>query len=345
MPAPSVTVVFLVYNRREELRESLERMRESEYDGPIDYIVVDNASEDGSADMIRQDFPDVQLLTHERNVGVSGWNIGFAAAEGDWILALDDDCYLPPDGLAKAVAAAREHEADLVSFRVVSTHDPNHFFDDEWFAGLFGFWGCAVLVRTPALKELEGYDPEIFVYSNETEFTMRFLDRGYRHLHYPDVVAQHMKKPAEWKPPEETDMRPRHINNHHHGYTAAKLLRPRDALGALIAMVATELRDGFRLNWRCAVAAPHVVRGFVHGLRHREPLRPEVSRTYRMNYWVFAPPWWLSRSPLDLARSVPKEIARRRFLEGERESSPSRRQEYFDKRRRYYPEGAGVLEL
>ncbi len=106
-----MTIVFLVYNRREELRESLERMRASDYGGEVDYIVVDNASTDGSGDRVREEFPDVRLMTHAKNVGVSGWNIGFAEARGDWVLALDDDCYLPPDGLRRAIAAAGEHAA------------------------------------------------------------------------------------------------------------------------------------------------------------------------------------------------------------------------------------------
>lgn len=346
VPRPSVTVVFLVFNRRDELRTSLRKMlEESDYDGEIEVIVVDNASTDGSGDMVREEFPNARVLEHERNVGVSGWNIGFAAATGDWILALDDDCYLPPDGLRRAVDAALEHQADMVSFSVVSTHDPDHYFTNEWFAGLFGFWGCAVLVRTPVLQELEGYDPEIFVWSNETEFTIRFLDRGYRHLHFPEVVAQHMKKPPEWKPPEETDMRPRHINNHHHGYTVGKLLQPRDAVSAVFAMVLTELRDGVRLNWRCAVAAPHVIYGFIHGLKHRDPVRPEVSRCYRENYWTFASPFQMSRPPGQLLRALPREIARRRVTEDRREPTPSRRDEYFAERERYYPDHPAVLQL
>src|SRR5437764_14739343 len=108
----TATSVFLVYNRREELRESLQRMLEdSEYPSErVAVIVVDNASTDGSAEMVRQEFPAVQVLEHDRNVGVSGFNAGFAAAKGEWVLALDDDCYLPPDGLRRAVAAARDHE-------------------------------------------------------------------------------------------------------------------------------------------------------------------------------------------------------------------------------------------
>jgi GT2 family glycosyltransferase len=342
---PSVTLVYLVYNRRDELRDSLQRMLQSDYDSArVDVIVVDNASTDGSGDMVREEFPDVQLLSHEKNVGVSGWNVGFAAAKGDWVLALDDDCYLPPDGLRKAVNAALEHDADLVSFKVRSTINPSHYFDEEFYAGLFGFWGCAVLIRTPVLQELEGYDPEIFLWSNETEFTIRLLDRGYRHLRYPGVVAQHMKKPPQWKPPEEVDWRPRKINNRHYGYTAGKLLQPRDALGAVIAIVANELKDAIRYNWRCALTAPDAVAGFVNGLRHRDPVRPEVSRCVRQNYWFYASPWWLSRPPAELLRALPREIAERRLNDDDRGES-SKREQYFESRAQYYPKGSGVLQL
>ena len=82
---PSVSIVFLVHNRREELRESLRRMlSDSRYDRErVDVIVVDNASTDGSRAMVAEDFPDAQLIVREENAGVSGWNDGFSAARGD----------------------------------------------------------------------------------------------------------------------------------------------------------------------------------------------------------------------------------------------------------------------
>jgi GT2 family glycosyltransferase len=133
-----VTIVFLAYNRRDKLRESLRRMlAEPEHDrGLLDAIVVDNASTDGTAEMIREEFPDVQLIERQENVGVSGWNDGFAVAQGDWVLALDDDCYLPPGGLGQAITAAHEHGADLVSFKVVSTYDPEQAFTQTYRTGL-----------------------------------------------------------------------------------------------------------------------------------------------------------------------------------------------------------------
>jgi GT2 family glycosyltransferase len=345
--APSVTIVFLVFNRRDELRTSLRTMiGESDYDGDVDVIVVDNASTDGSGEMVREEFPQVRLLTHERNVGVSGWNIGFAAARGDWILALDDDCYLPRDGLRRAIAAAGERDADLVSFRVASTHDPDWVFTEKYQTGLFMFWGCAVLIRRAAVEELEGYDPEIFVWANELEFMLRFFDRGYTHLHFPEVVAQHMKAPPEDTGYREIDWRPYRLNARHWGYIAGKLFRRRDAAEALVALLARNLRDAIREHRAAITAVPHTLRGFAHGLRHRKPVgNAELSRFYRRNFETFASPWWLSRPVRELIRSLPREIAERRFHWDSRPKGIGRREEYFDERARVYPDEPAVLKF
>jgi GT2 family glycosyltransferase len=337
-----VTIVFLVFNRREELRESLVRMRDSDYDGEVDVIVVDNASTDGSGDMVREEFPDVRLMAHAENVGVSGWNIGFAEARGDWVLALDDDCYLPPDGLRRAVEGAEQHGADMVSFKVISTHDPDYVFSDVLYrTGLMMFWGCAVLVRRPALRELVGYDPEIFFLANELEFTMRFFDRGYRHLHMPEISAQHMKVPPRAPVPgEKPDMRAYRFNFNHWGYIAGKLMHPRDAVEAVVALVFRGIRDALREERPMITGTPAALRGFVRGLRHREPLRnPAISSFYRSNFESFAAPWELSRSPGEILRSMLPGRARR--------TAEKRRtwEQYFVERRHLYPKSSSVLDF
>ena len=114
---------------------------------------------------------------------------------------------------------------------------------------------------------------------------------------------------------------------------------------ALIALVATEIRDGVRLNWRCAVAAPHVVRGFVHGLQYRDPVRPEVSRFDRMNYWKFAPPWRLSGPPGALLHALPREIIRQRVSGGREPEPTARANDYYARRKHVYPDEPAVLEI
>src|SRR3954451_2692529 len=274
MESPTVMIVFLVYNRCEELRISLERMLgDSDYARDrVDVIVVDNASDDGASEMVRAEFPDVQLIRREVNVGVSGFNDGFAAARGDYVLALDDDCYLPPDGLSRAVALAEDNAADLVSFGVASAEDHEHRFDLKYPTGLLTFWGCAVLIRRRVLEALDGYDPEIFVWANELEVMMRFFDAGFRHLHAPEVVAVHMKELSpDWT--ENIGARPYLINAEHFAYIAAKLMHPRDAVEALIALTAFSVRHALLYKPAALRALPAVARGFWHGLRHRTPGR------------------------------------------------------------------------
>ncbi len=344
---PTVTLVFLVYNRREELRTSLQKMlADSDYEPDrVDVIVVDNASTDGSGDMVRKEYPQVQLIAREKNIGVSGWNDGFAAARGEFVLALDDDCYLPPDGLRRAIDAAREHHADLVSFKVISTYDPERVFTDEYRTGLFMFWGCAILMRREVLEALGGYDPEIFVWANELEFTIRFFDHGFRHLHFPEVVAQHMKEvvkdenvPVNW--------RPYLLNARHWGYISAKLLRPRDAVEALVALLTGYVRDGVNGNSPVLESVKNACAGFVHGLRHRAPVRnPEVSSFYRHNFETFASPWWLSRPMGEVIRALPRELSRGGRVRETRPDGLGRREQYFADRARYYPNEPTVLQF
>jgi GT2 family glycosyltransferase len=344
---PTVTLVFLVFNRREELRTSLRKMlEESDYPaGRVDVIVVDNASSDGSADMVREEFPVVQVIVRDENVGVSGWNDGFAEARGDYVLALDDDCYLPPDGLRRAVEAAREKQADLVSFKVVSPYDPRRIFTEEYRTGLFMFWGCAILMRREVVETLGGYDPEIFVWANELEFTIRFFDHGFRHLHLPEVAAQHMKETIT-DPTIPFNWRTYIINAKHWGYIAAKLFTPRDAAEALVALVARYIRDGFNGRPPVWKAVRATFEGFFHGLRHRDPVQhAEVSRFYRHNFESFASPWWLSRPLPELIRAFPREVLRDGAVRDSRPEGIGRVEAYYEARERYYPNEAAVLEF
>ncbi len=345
-PWPMVSVAFLVYNRRDLLRESLEQMLyRSDYDrSRLEVIVVDNASTDGSAAMVADEFPDVQLIIRDDNAGVSAWNDGFAVASGDFVLALDDDCYLPTSGLRSAVAAAQEHGADLVSFAVVSSHDRQYRFTEEYRTGLLSFWGCAVLMRRAVLEALGGYDPEIFVWANELEFMLRFFDRGFRHLHCPEIEAIHLKAPNPWvKSWPEREAR---INARHFGYIAAKLLAPGDAAAVLIALVLRTLGDGAVLDRVAFKALPDLFAGFALGLRRRRAVgNRELSRVYRRNFHSFSIPWWWS-SPRAVMETLRGELARR--VLGSRVGAPTiaqRRTQYVSARPRFYPTSRSVLEF
>jgi len=339
-PAPTVTVVFLAYNRRDELRISLTRTLADIGQDRLsaDVVVVDNASTDGTSAMLADEFPGVRIIRRETNSGVSGWNDGFAVATGDYVLAVDDDCYLPPGGLTQSLTEARRTRADLVSFGVVSSVDETHRFDlDEYMTGLLAFWGCAVLVRRQALADLGGFDPEIFIYAHELEFILRFFDRGFRHLHLPEVVAVHMRAPNDWRGGRIREG-PYRRNYRNWGYIAAKSLHGRDAPEALIALLTQCVRDGLRKDPMAYRAMGDTLRGFAHGLRHRHPVRPEVSYVYRHDFETFASPWWHSRKPLELLRD---HLTPGPAPGGDR----GHRDEWLATRTRFYPQRSDILEL
>src|SRR3954467_9015134 len=96
---PLVSIVFLAFNRRDALATSLDHVLHR-LDYPADrleVIVVDNASADGTAEMLRAEHPEVQLIRQPANIGASAWNVGMTTARGRWRMILDDDCYISGD--------------------------------------------------------------------------------------------------------------------------------------------------------------------------------------------------------------------------------------------------------
>lgn len=319
--APLVTVAILAFNRREELAVNLTKLFTA-LDHPLDrleVIVVDNASTDGTAEMVRERFPAVQLIVTAQNEGVVGWNRAFAAGRGDWFLVLDDDCYLDGDGLTRALAAAEEHRADLVSFRVASS-EPDRFFTDQYPTGVLSFWGCSALVSRRAIDALGGFDPEIFLFAHELPFTMRLLDRGMAHLVLPDVTSVHLKP----LPPVSLNY---HLNMRHFAYVAVKHLPVRDAVLVLGSLLVRCLAESAANPVLLRIGMPNVVVGARAGLRHRErPIRRAVARRYRRDFVEFTSYVRFVRTPLqrwrDRRSPVPPFPRRRLFWERRPELYP-----------------------
>ena len=90
----TASIAILNYQRRDALRRALEAARDQRH-AALEIIAVDNASTDGSAEMVRDEFPDVRLVPLPENIGAAGRNAGVAAAKGDIVFTLDNDVLLP----------------------------------------------------------------------------------------------------------------------------------------------------------------------------------------------------------------------------------------------------------
>lgn len=101
----TLSIVVVNWNTRDLLRECLSSIEASTFEHEYETIVIDNASQDGSAEVVQSEFPGACLLAQETNLGYAkGNNVGFQSAVGDYVLTLNPDTVLEPDTLTKALA-------------------------------------------------------------------------------------------------------------------------------------------------------------------------------------------------------------------------------------------------
>ena len=200
--SPSVSIAILNYQRRDALREALESARSQRH--PVEILAVDNASTDGSAEMVRDEFPDVRLVALDDNMAAAARNVGVANAKGDVVFTLDNDVrFSTPDDVARALEVFQHHpRAAIVNFMIVgpdgalSRRDWCHPRDPEaWgereFATDYVLEGASAC-RRDAFLASGGYWPPLFIGHEGWDLSYRLLDAGWELLYSPAVRVRHM---------------------------------------------------------------------------------------------------------------------------------------------------------
>jgi len=112
---PAVSVVVLSWNTRDVLRRCLQTLTSEPAPYAREVIVVDNASGDGSPDMVAAEFPQVRLLRQDTNLMFGrGMNVGARAARGRYLLLLNSDCFITPTTIGRMMAFMEAHPDALV---------------------------------------------------------------------------------------------------------------------------------------------------------------------------------------------------------------------------------------
>ncbi len=206
-----ITAVVVTYNRRELLRDCLRAVQAQTR--PVDQlVVVDNASTDGTAAMLREEFSDVRVITLAENRGASGgFHAGMAAAmDAEWAWVLDDDTIARPDTLERLLAAldrvppgpppvmlgsrvdwsdGRPHPMNvpIVERRVVAARGEGV---DAGRRPMRATTWVSLLISVDALRRYGLPEPHYFFQSDDIEHTARSLrhERGYL---VADSVVEH----------------------------------------------------------------------------------------------------------------------------------------------------------
>jgi GT2 family glycosyltransferase len=217
-PRPPVTALVLNWQGRRVVADCLRSLQEQDYPA-LEILVVDNASTDGSADMIRRDFPGVRLHVNERNLGFGGGNnAGINLCRTPYILMVNNDTRLAPDAVRRLVDAleARPDAGSATPLIILAStgrvdgtgivvcpdglalgrgrSDPVEAHREP--AETFYASDCLCLYRAAMLDALrlpggELYDEDFFAYADETDMGWRAQRLGWKSLYVSDAVVYH----------------------------------------------------------------------------------------------------------------------------------------------------------
>lgn len=194
---PAATAVISTWNKKDVVQANLDSLR-AQTRPFASIVVVDNASSDGTAELIAERYPEVRLVVmpHSEYGACETFNIGFASVTTPLLAILDDDIELPPEWLEKAVArlVAEPDSTAVLSTKVVEPGMPESFLRSDAVNReryMSTFRGCGSLAWTSKLREAGFYDERLFIYGNERDLTCRLLNLGYRVLQYPEVETFH----------------------------------------------------------------------------------------------------------------------------------------------------------
>lgn len=222
VPAPDLTVVIVNWNTLAMLRDCLASVYAGLGAGlAAEVIVVDNASDDGSPEMVAADFPEAVLIRNAENRGFAAANNqGFALARGRHVLLLNSDTVVHGDVLARSVVWLDAHgDAGAMGCRVLNT-DGSVQLTCSMYPSILnqllqasGLWklrrprffgrflmtdwardserevdtisGCYLLVRRQVIDEVGPLDEAFFFFGEETDWCRRMRAAGWRLMFAP----------------------------------------------------------------------------------------------------------------------------------------------------------------
>lgn len=218
MTSPSVAVVVLNWNGYDDTARCLRTVLSTEYPAAFP-VLVDNASTDGSYERLVAEFPTVETIRADRNLGYAGGNnLGIIRAmdmQAEYVYVINNDTEVPPDSIASLVAVMGTDEriAQVGPLVEDATRDcigavggivfwpdaePRQIGHLETDRGQYTevldvefVPGTAVLVRSSAIREVGTIPDHYFIYFEDVDWSLRFRSAGWRTVVEPAARILH----------------------------------------------------------------------------------------------------------------------------------------------------------
>ncbi len=199
---PKVSIIILNWNEKEYLRKCLDSVLKTDYPN-FEVIVVDNASVDGSKEMVKKEYSKVILIENKKNLGFCvGNNIGIKKARGDIIILLNNDTIVDKNWLKEIVKKANNTEVGIIGCKLyfpnsktIQTVGFREAILDYWESigagqtdnGQFKEveevdWvsGAALAIKREVIERIGLLDPEFYAFGEDRDLCYRARKAGYK---------------------------------------------------------------------------------------------------------------------------------------------------------------------
>ncbi len=233
MKKPELSVVILNYNTKELLKDCLNSIKKYMNEVPMEVIVSDNSSTDGSVEMIKTNFSWVQLIEGPNDGFSKGNNRARDFVNGDMILFLNPDTVVHKNVFQKTVKYLNEHKdvgaltcklvlpngqmdkdtrrrfpTPRISFsKLILGHTKDYWYEDiseNVTHEVEAIQGAFFLSRKKILDEVGWFDPMYFFDGEDVDLSYQIHKLGYKLVYYPEITVTHLKgvtkgKVEKWK--------------------------------------------------------------------------------------------------------------------------------------------------
>jgi hypothetical protein len=218
-----VSTILVTRNTRELTCAALRSVFESQNGFAKEAVVVDNGSTDDTVTVVRREFPGVNYVRSETNLGFAkANNLGAGQARGEILLLLNSDARLQPNTLVQVVSWMRQHPecgvagvqllnpdgsrqnsianlpslaTELLNKSLLRRLFPHRFPGKEHHftepVEVESVIGACMFIRTSVWRAIGGFDERFFFFLEETDFCRQVRARGWKVCHLPQAQAWH----------------------------------------------------------------------------------------------------------------------------------------------------------
>lgn len=221
-----ISIILVSYNTVEMTKTALSHLLASLKNIEHEIIIIDNASKDHSADVLRNDFPQITLIENKTNIGFGrANNQALPYINSRYVLLVNTDAFVKPDTISQTIQFMDDHpQCGILGVKLLGRDgvlQPScRYFPSPWSlflsrTGLNRFFkrvimvddmswdhasvrecdwvpGCYYLVRKEVIDQVGLFDPRYFLYSEEMDHCFAAKKAGWQVTYYPYTTVVHI---------------------------------------------------------------------------------------------------------------------------------------------------------